>query len=182
MLFAYRSGKNPISAKAWRKLDDAERKAGILPNPEGDPMLDDMPRSTHPSSQALAAAAREQAERNPHAYFMQAQRMYRAALATKDPPGEEQARLQDEQFAQLLMKVRAEAVAQSAYNLLETAEKGGFVLPHQVVDEERAPTRSNPPKSEEELKRLFLELGGKVEDWPPNEKTLTILRNLPFTP
>lgn len=29
MLFAYRTGKSPISAKAWRKLEAAEREAGI---------------------------------------------------------------------------------------------------------------------------------------------------------
>lgn len=29
MLFAYRTGKNPISKKAWLKLEAAERKAGI---------------------------------------------------------------------------------------------------------------------------------------------------------
>lgn len=29
MLFAYRSGKHPISRKAWLKLDVAEKKAGI---------------------------------------------------------------------------------------------------------------------------------------------------------
>jgi len=29
MLFAYRNGKNPISSKAWRKLEAAERDAGI---------------------------------------------------------------------------------------------------------------------------------------------------------
>lgn len=31
MFHAYRSGKYPISAKAWRKLEAAERKAGIRP-------------------------------------------------------------------------------------------------------------------------------------------------------
>lgn len=29
MLFAYRTGKNPISKKAWLKLEAAEQKAGI---------------------------------------------------------------------------------------------------------------------------------------------------------
>ena len=29
MLFGYRSGKYPISSKAWRKLEAAEREAGL---------------------------------------------------------------------------------------------------------------------------------------------------------
>jgi hypothetical protein len=29
-LFAYRAGKNPITAKVWRKLEEAEMKAGLL--------------------------------------------------------------------------------------------------------------------------------------------------------
>jgi len=29
MLFAYKSGKNPISGKAWRKLEEAEIRAGL---------------------------------------------------------------------------------------------------------------------------------------------------------
>jgi hypothetical protein len=42
MLFGYRSGKYPISAKAWRKLEAAERAAGIgvaehPPNPRAGP-------------------------------------------------------------------------------------------------------------------------------------------------
>ena len=35
MLFAYRSGKNPISVKAWRKLEQAEREVGILAPSQG---------------------------------------------------------------------------------------------------------------------------------------------------
>lgn len=35
MLFAYRTGKRPISVKAWAKLEAAERKAGIIPQ-DGD--------------------------------------------------------------------------------------------------------------------------------------------------
>ena len=31
MFFAYRSGKNTVSGKAWRKLEKAEREAGIGP-------------------------------------------------------------------------------------------------------------------------------------------------------
>jgi len=34
MLFAYKSGKNPISKKAWRKLEEAEIRDGIaMPHP-----------------------------------------------------------------------------------------------------------------------------------------------------
>lgn len=31
MFYAYRSGKYPISSKAWRKLEQAEKAAGITP-------------------------------------------------------------------------------------------------------------------------------------------------------
>ena len=31
MLFGYRSGKYPITSKAWRKLEQAERAAGLFP-------------------------------------------------------------------------------------------------------------------------------------------------------
>ena len=31
MLFGYRTGKYPISKKAWRKLEQAEREAGLVP-------------------------------------------------------------------------------------------------------------------------------------------------------
>lgn len=41
MLFGYRTGKYPISAKAWRKLEAAERSAGIYVEP-------------HPSTVAIA--------------------------------------------------------------------------------------------------------------------------------
>lgn len=34
MLFAYRSGKNPISDKAWEKLESAEIKAGLKKPPD----------------------------------------------------------------------------------------------------------------------------------------------------
>lgn len=37
MLFGYRSGKYPISSKAWRKLAAAERAAGIHPSTEPSP-------------------------------------------------------------------------------------------------------------------------------------------------
>lgn len=30
-LFSYRTGKRPITSKAWRKLEQAERAAGMLP-------------------------------------------------------------------------------------------------------------------------------------------------------
>lgn len=35
MVFAYRSGKNPISAKVWRKLEAAELAAGLSPPGSG---------------------------------------------------------------------------------------------------------------------------------------------------
>lgn len=33
-MFGYRSGKRAITAKAWRKLEAAERAAGIPPEPQ----------------------------------------------------------------------------------------------------------------------------------------------------
>ncbi|WP_457795381.1 helix-turn-helix domain-containing protein [Horticoccus sp. 23ND18S-11] len=40
MLFAYRSGKNPISVKAWKKLEQAERAGGLSPAPSFDATTD----------------------------------------------------------------------------------------------------------------------------------------------
>lgn len=57
MFYAYRSGKNPISAKAWRKLESLEKHYGVrLPGSTGlrpaetaDPMINEAPGlySTH---------------------------------------------------------------------------------------------------------------------------------------
>jgi len=35
MFYAYRTGKQPISSKAWRKLESAESAAGIVRFPQG---------------------------------------------------------------------------------------------------------------------------------------------------
>jgi len=39
-----------------------------------------------------------------------------------------------------------------------------------------------PPKTEEELKQLFVSMGAKEEDWPPSPQMRFILETLPFTP
>jgi hypothetical protein len=37
-LFSYRTGNRPISSKAWRKLEQAERSAGITPEAASEPV------------------------------------------------------------------------------------------------------------------------------------------------
>jgi hypothetical protein len=49
MLFAYRRGQSPISGKAWRKLEAAERAAGIGAGP-GPPSAYPPPTSRLPSA------------------------------------------------------------------------------------------------------------------------------------
>lgn len=58
-LSAWLNGKSPLTAKAWRKLEAAERSAGILPRTHPHPLLSHTPHAEQPSDEHIQASQEE---------------------------------------------------------------------------------------------------------------------------